>query len=475
VVKSATGLLGRIARGIGDDWGRFRARMDALAGGGPGTGLYAWRIERGGGLLRLHLRIHEDRTGILFINAVETIHLPPTDAEMAWLVLEGTPRDQSLLRLRTAYPDAPSADLEASLARMERLIERVTEPGEGCRLCDVEIPQPPPLAVRAQAPYKADLALHYACNNDCSHCYNEPGRRQMRSMSTDRWQTVLDRLWQIGVPYVIFTGGEPTLHESLPELVAHAEALGQITGTNTNGRRLATPGYAQRLAEAGLDHVQVTIGSQRADLHDEIVGAEGAFAETVEGIRQCLGAGLHTLTNTTLVQGNAREATEIVEFLHGLGVRTFAMNGMIHSGCGASHEAALSEAEVAPVLERVIARAGELGMRFLWYTPTEYCRLSPIEAGLGIRCCNAAEYSICIEPDGDVLPCQSYYEPVGNILADPWESIWNSDLFTSIRDRREKPREGGLPHKCWECEQLRVCGGGCPLERRTRADEVMSA
>ncbi len=98
-------------------------------------------------------------------------------------------------------------------------------------------------------------------------------------------------------------------------------------------------------------------------------------------------------------------------------------------------------------------------MRFLWYTPTEYCRFSPIEAGLGIHSCNAAEYSMCVEPNGDVLPCQSYYEAAGNILADPWESIWDSDLFRRLRYRREHPGEAGLPQKCWDCEQ--TSSGAC--------------
>ena len=207
-----------------------------------------------------------------------------------------------------------------------------------------------------------------------------------------------------------FSGGEPTLHPDLIELMAHAETLGQITGLNTNGRRLAEPGFAEDLVRTGCDHAQITLASQRPELHDRIVGAPGAFAETVEGIRRALTAGLHSLTNTTLLRSNAAEAVEIVDFLHGLDVRTFAMNGMIHSGCGARHPAALETGELTPILERVIARADALGMRFLWYTPTEHCRLSPIEAGLGIRCCNAAEYSVCVEPSGDVLPCQSYYE-----------------------------------------------------------------
>jgi len=211
--------------------------------------------------------------------------------------------------------------------------------------------------------------------------------------------------------------------------------------------------------------VQVTLNSQRPELHNAMVGAD-AFDETVAGIRTALECGLHTLTNTTLIADNVHEATRMVDFLHSLGLRTFAMNGMIYSGCGARHPAALDEVALGPVLEAVRDRAAELDMRFLWYTPTRYCTLSPVELGLGVRSCNAAEYSICVEPNGGVLPCQSYYVPAGNLLADDWTTIWESGLFRSFRHRRERPAQYGLPEQCVSCEHLALCGGGCPLERR---------
>ena len=66
--------------------------------------------------------------------------------------------------------------------------------------------------------------------------------------------------------------------------------------------------------------------------------------------------------------------------------------------------------------------------------------LSPVELEIGAKRCNAAEYSVCIEPTGDVLPCQSFYVSAGNILRDPWESIWCGDLFLSFRDRGVETR-----------------------------------
>ena len=61
---------------------------------------------------------------------------------------------------------------------------------------------------------------------------------------------------------------------------------------------------------------------------------------------------------------------------------------------------------------------------------------------------------MCIEPNGDVLPCQSYYAVAGNILRDPWRRIWNSDLFRGFRDRVGHPKACGLSEQCRQCPDL---------------------
>ena len=91
-----------------------------------------------------------------------------------------------------------------------------------------------------------------------------PARANYPELDTGQWKRILDQLWQLGIPHVVFTGGEPTLRDDLPELIAHAEHNGQITGMNTNGRRLADPAYLRPLVDAGLDHVQITLESHAA-------------------------------------------------------------------------------------------------------------------------------------------------------------------------------------------------------------------
>jgi radical SAM protein with 4Fe4S-binding SPASM domain len=79
---------------------------------------------------------------------------------------------------------------------------------------------------------------------------------------------------------------------------------------------------------------------------------------------------------------------------------------------------------------------------------------------LGVKGCTAALYNMCVEPDGSVIPCQSYYQSLGNLLSDPWPAIWNHDLAVGLRERH------ALPLPCQACALLVECGGGCPLARQ---------
>lgn len=438
----------------------------------PEPDLYTYNFTADDGYYkRVHLRFEPDGNGVLFIDVTDVINLNQTAARIAKWALDGTPQREAVNRLRF-YFRAESRQARLDAGRIYHLVEQVTR-GTGCPTCGLDfLDRRPVFSTRARAPYKADVALTYGCNNACSHCYNATSHLGMASMAVEDWKMVLALLKKKGVPHIIFTGGEATLHPDLPDLVSFADRQGQVVGLNSNGRRFSQRSFAGQLKQAGLNHLQVTVASNRARIHDEINGV-AAFSQTIKGIENAMAVGIHTITNTTLMQRNRDHAEEILRFLHGIGIRTFAMNGMIYSGGGYRDPNAIPEEELPPILIRVRDTARELGMKFLWYTPTEYCRMNPVELEIGAKRCNAAEYSICIEPNGGVLPCQSFYVSAGNILADPWERIWNGELFRSFRDRELDPRWAGLPEKCWECPELNLCGGGCRIEREARDGAVV--
>jgi radical SAM protein with 4Fe4S-binding SPASM domain len=422
----------------------------------PKYGLYHYRINGQDEKSRVHLRLDPDGHGTLIVNANRIMHLNPTAALMAYLVLEKTPEQEAVRIVRKQYR-VSSLQACADLQSIQFQLSELTRPDGACPVHDLELETIAPFSARPTAPYRMDLAITYRCNNDCAHCYNARSR-SFPGLDTDQWKRVLDKVWELGIPHVVFTGGEPTLQNDLPELIAHAEQNGQITGLNTNARRLSDARFVEALVEAGLDHVQITVESSDEGVHDMMVGCKGAFPQTIAGLKNALAAPLYVMTNTTMLKTNVDTIPDTLDFLSGLGVPTIGLNALIYSGKGATVGTGLIDRELRPLLEIARMKTEGRGQRLIWYTPTEYCGFDPISLDLGVKGCTAALYNMCVEPDGSVLPCQSYYQRLGNILSDPWESIWNHTLSVRLRERQ------ALPQKCSGCALVSECGGGCPLQ-----------
>jgi radical SAM protein with 4Fe4S-binding SPASM domain len=433
----------------------------------PAAGLHAYRPTDGDSTSRVHLRIEPDGQGLLLVNANRAFHLNPTAAALAWFALEGRGEPEAVAFLRRRYRVSPRTARE-DFAVVRSQLRELVRPDGACPIHEMDFELQPPFSHIPSAPYRMDLALTYRCNNDCSHCYNARPR-EYPELTTRDWTEILDRLWAEGVPHICFTGGEATLRDDLPELVAHAESLGQITGLLTNGRRLADRGYVSRLVQAGLDHVQITLESHAAEIHDRMVRCRGAWRQTVEGVRNALESRLFVMTNTTLLADNAPTLDQTLVFLSELGVPTIGLNGLIRSGSGSTVGTGVPEEALRPLLETARAHTVRSGQRLIWYTPTQYCHFDPVQMELGVKACTAASYNLCVEPDGAVIPCQSYYESLGNLLSEPWEAIWNHDLARGLRERRYAPAH------CADCALLRECGGGCPLSLAASLPAALAA
>jgi radical SAM protein with 4Fe4S-binding SPASM domain len=420
------------------------------------SGLYHYARENEFEKSRIHLRVDADGNGTLIVNANRVMHLNPTAALMAFLILEDAEEKRAVKTVQQKYR-VSAAQARADLSEFRFQISELLRPDGACPVHELEFDATMPFSARPSAPYRMDLALTYRCNNDCAHCYNAR-ERNFPELTTEQWKKILDQLWALGVPHIVFTGGEATLRDDLPELIHHAESNGQITGLNTNARRLSDARYVQRLVDAGLDHVQVTVESCDEQIHDEMMRLNGAFKQTIAGLKNALATKLYVMTNTTMLRTNVHKIPETLDFLAEIGVPTIGLNALIYSGHGLTVGTGLRESELQPILDVATQKTAERGQRLIWYTPTQYCEFDPTASNLGVKGCTAALYSMCIESNGNVLPCQSYYTPVGNFLTDSWDSIWNHKLSTQLRERQ------GLPSKCEGCPVVSECGGGCPLK-----------
>ena len=408
--------------------------------------------------MSLQLRIEQSGQGVMVINANTVLHLNHTATAFAYYFMQGLPQKEVLAKMHSMY----RVNAETAKADYEKLVYTISTLAQTEKIDPVTflgIEKEEPFSYQYSAPLRMDMALTFRCQNNCVHCY-AGGPHETPELTTQQWKQAIDRLTEIGIFILTFTGGEPTLREDLLELLLYAQNKGMVTGLISNGRKLKDKEYVESLEKAGLDFVQITLESHKADVHDLMTASAGSWKETTTGIRNAVNSQIYVTTNTTLSKYNAKTFLDTVDFIKSLGVDAFGCNSLIYSGkaSNVSQEFALTLADLDKLLPRIRDKAHQLGLRFLWYTPTQYCKFDPVQHGLGIKSCTAALINMCLGPNGDVYPCQSYFESLGNILVDNWSKIWNHPTAKKIR-----VRDYAEP-KCKQCPQLQVCGGGCPLE-----------
>jgi radical SAM protein with 4Fe4S-binding SPASM domain len=195
-----------------------------------------------------------------------------------------------------------------------------------------------------------------------------------------------------------------------------------------------------------------------------MTGSSGAWLETTFGISKAISSGLEVITNTTLTRDNLAAFPDLIKYGSELGLKVMACNTLICSGRGtcSKQEQGLSMPELKEGINKALAAAKKYGVRLEWYTPTCYKQFNPLDFGFGIKACSAAQYNMTVEPDGTLIPCQSWFkDKLGNILTTPWTEIWNHPVALDLRNKKFVETK----EECQKCELLNPCYGGCPLEQ----------
>jgi radical SAM protein with 4Fe4S-binding SPASM domain len=315
-------------------------------------------------------------------------------------------------------------------------------------------------------PVLGEIAVTYRCNNRCLFCYAGCGASgKGGELSTLEWKQIISTFKDHAkIPFFSFTGGEPLLRTDLEKLIGYACDIGLAVNLVSNGT-LAGRRRAASLYRAGLRTAQISVEAPDAENHDVLAGRQGAFAETLRGIRALAGAGVSVQTNTTITRRTMALVPKMPEFLASLRdgkggriISRFAMNMYIPgTGPGLREDLFVGYDEIGPVVDEVRRRAFLAGLGFYWYSPTPFCRYNPIARGMGNKSCAAADGLVSVAPDGEILPCSSWNEPLGNILSENFGDIWFSKRALFLKHKNAAPRS------CRACSAFTACQGACPL------------
>lgn len=356
---------------------------------------------------RLHLRIEPGGEGLLIINASTVLHLNRTATELAYYLVNHVPKHEAIelmvKRYQTNVTDATN-DYKDFMDRIETLINTPDlDP-----VTYLEFDRLTPYEEFPPAPYRLDCALTYnlSANETEGH---SPTERVTRELSFDEWKSILKKAWDVGIPHVVFTGGEPTLRPNLPELIVAAEDLGMVTGLSTDGLKLIEEGYLEQILNSGLDHLLITLNPN--------------MEQSWESLRKVIPQDIHTTVHITVGQSPQESFIEILNDLQKIGVENISLS--------------YSDPSAEPDLMEIRNKAAEIGFNLDWDLPVPYSQFNPVSAEINddvSKPIGAGKAWLYIEPDGDVLPGQGITRKLGNFLEDPWETIWGNAKLMKTKD-----------------------------------------
>ncbi len=288
------------------------------------------------------------------------------------------------------------------------------------------------------APDYIQLYPTVRCNLSCEFCFsrNVP---EMEDMSPGAFRALADSLAQLGVRTIDILGGEPTLHEDLPQLLQYGLKKGLALNLSSNATDTAQ--LAEIMQRAPAVRVGISVNDQEtADRLDAFIRDQRPVVKTIVG---------------------SSPDARLIGCLRSLGAKELYLLYR-----DALEPSLLPETMPFDAFLRTVRREFSTGPE-----GTVFCSgfLPDLRRYPSLRTarCPAGTTKLGVLPDGSVWPCNLFFGieayRLGNILTDPFPEIWQHPLLARFRTfaGNQCPRR--------DCALHRACHGGCPAHSLVHA------
>jgi radical SAM protein with 4Fe4S-binding SPASM domain len=343
---------------------------------------------------------------------------------------------------------------------------------------------------KSAPPVQIDIKIIDSCNLRCKMCaqWGENGYNFTRPTSEitnivplESYQRMVDEVSEFQ-PWIYIWGGEPFLYPDLMPLLRYMKERGLTISIVTNGTKLKE--HARELVEMGQDVMMLSVDGPR-ETHDNIRGYQGAFDDTVNGIRLIqqekarLGRSKpYIIINSVVTSDNEKNLQEVFELGEDLEIDLLlAFYGWFQTPeSGMQHTKIMQETfgvnpwswrgwvwsvnDINPdTVIRTVRRIKQRKWSFphVFIPGLEEDQIAPYyrehQNSFGHKKCVAPWVMMEIMPNGDVVTCRDYPDlKVGNIKDGHILDIWNNDKIRNFRSLLSQ--EGGLLPVCKRCQGL---------------------
>jgi AdoMet-dependent heme synthase len=310
-------------------------------------------------------------------------------------------------------------------------------------------------ALKLNIPLSVQLDLTYRCNERCIHCYLD--HDDHGEMTTAEIKDLLDQMAASGVFYLTISGGEILMRRDFFEILEHARARTFCISLKTNGV-LIRKKEAARLRELGVERVQISIYSHRAEVHDAITKMPGSFRQSIAAVRFLRAQGLRVTMANVLMTQNASDYLSVQALAAELDA-TFMLDPTITPMMDGDRSILKLNVDQA-ALQGVFRDGALVGNVEEFCAPPQ----GVDEDALDMLPCSAGHTACYVSPYGDVYPCVQFPLPSGNVRRTKFVDIWrDSPQLKEVRSitLRDMPSCSQCAHgaTCTRCPGLAFMEG----------------
>jgi pyrroloquinoline quinone biosynthesis protein E len=311
--------------------------------------------------------------------------------------------------------------------------------------------------MKVSNPYSLLAELTYRCPLKCPYCSNPLElHRYTNELDTATWKRVLAEAAQLGVVQVHFSGGEPLVRNDLCELVSEARQRDLYSHLSTSAIG-ADESRLQRLRDAGLDAIQISLQDTRRENNDWLAGTR-SFDKKRSAIQIAKRLEFPVTLNVVLHRHNLDRIEEVIDLAVEWNVDRLELAHTQYTGWAFRNRAALlpTRVQVEQTAQVVDDARRRLGNR------PQILHVLPDYFGQFPKAClnGWGRVFLTVAPDGAVLPCQTAREIPGlefpNVRDASLDDIWfHAPVFQRFRGT------DWMPEPCRSCDRREIDFGGC--------------
>ncbi len=303
---------------------------------------------------------------------------------------------------------------------------------------------------KAKALNSCRFELTFACGLHCRHCYSDCYNKAhfiKKELSTKGVKAILDKVFEAGILWLCFTGGDPLMRKDFFDIYSYAKNKGFIITIFSNAYSMDKKVIAA-LRKMPPFVIEVTLNAITKEIYEKISQVRGSFEKAIQGLNLILEAKIPLKIKTKFTQDNFTEYKKIKRFVEGLNLK-FRPSMDLH---------ARLNGDPGPCSLRVRPDKAPWRRRNKEADQEDCNSLSGSKQGLDgrlFRCSITGGDGINIDPYGNMFAC--------NLIREPAFDLSKIDIYYALGKLISlfRGREFRSDSKCRNCSLRALCNW-CP-------------